>query len=116
MKTSEMTIGDVIMLPEFRKEIENVVKELRESRAFAKAQAFKRGEMLKAHPVETLMTQGEWNADFLIQEYNEVLNKTSTQPRTIRDFVNVIGNETFKKVMQKLIDDEKVADKRDGQD
>lgn len=107
-----MSIADVLKTPEFFKELSRLLDTLRGTRDKARRQT---GGVLKAHPIDKLIREDEWEAGKFSVLYAQVLDKVDkTHSSTVRAFIRSVGNEAFNKTMAKLIDDEKTRDKRSG--
>lgn len=69
-----------------------------------------KGMVLKHHnDYKRLKARGEWNAQSLLDHYAAVCSKVSTQPRSMRDFIEYIGDnasalwiQAERKAMEKM--------------
>lgn len=114
-KVAEMSIEDVIRMPEFLANLTDELEGLLRLRREARRIAGNKGSSLKSHPIDRL--EEMYNAGKFKQTYMECLNKENkTYSATVRNFIISVGNEAFNRTMVKLLNDETERDKRDGDD
>lgn len=106
----KMTIGDVLSTEEYKANLQDIINELRATRQNAA-----KGE-LKSHPIDVLTKSDLFHVVFMTGAYREILDKCSPYSSAIRAFIRDVCTEAFNKTMAKFVQDEKDADKRDGND
>lgn len=107
----KMTIGDVLSTDEYKANLQDIINELRATRQNAKA----KGE-LKSHSIDVLTKSDLFHVGFMTGAYREILDKCSPYSSAIRAFIRDVCTEAFNKTMVKFVQDEKDADKLDGND
>lgn len=102
-----MTIGEAIELPEFRKHLVKVMN----AEDAARDNALKRGGKFKYDPIAKLDNERRWNADVITCMYREALDKELNEPYRLRVYIRFLGdaalNETILELKQKAKNDEK---------
>lgn len=112
---ADMSIADVLTLPLFYNNATRVVRDIWNDRETARKKAGKKGERLKAHPIDALHAAGLLEPGKFVVAFAHVLDKVATGlPRAQRDVLHTLGMTAFQKTMQKLIDDEKAGNNGDG--
>lgn len=82
-----MTIGDVIKTPMFAEGLQKRIAsiDVENTRLYRKAEA--QGLRLKAHPIEVLKREGNWNVGNLAVLYAEICNKVCKLPTAQREYI-----------------------------
>lgn len=112
---ADMSIADVLTLPLFYNNATRVVRDIWNDRETARKKAGKKGDRLKAHPIDALHAAGLLEPGKFVVAFAHVLDKVATGlPRAQRDVLHTLGMTAFQKTMQKLIDDEKAGNNGDG--
>lgn len=91
-----MRVIDVVMSPEFKKQMEDCIEEIRQKRIEVGAAYFKRG------PLERLQERGEYNAESLANLYLGVLDSaldSNKYSSTTRGFIKLLGDEAYKRTI-----------------
>lgn len=109
MKVEELRIVDVVRSDEFRRELSEKLEAMQNVREKAKTEY---GSRLASHPIDYFIQRGCWNAETIASFFEDVLDKRSVLPRSKRDFVLSVCIPIFKKVMQKLIENEKKSEEK----
>ena len=101
-----MTIGEAIELPEFRKHLIIIMN----AEDAARDNALKRGGKFKYDPIAKLSNERRWNADVIKNMYLQALDKALNEPMRLRMYVRFLGdsalNETILELKQKAKNDE----------
>lgn len=104
-----MTIGEAIELPEFRK---HLIKIMRAEMA-ARDNALARGGKFKYDPITKLDNARCWSADTIERMYLKALDKKLDEPMRLRMYVRFLGdsalNETILELKQKEVNNEKTV-------
>lgn len=111
-----MTIGDVLILPEFRENLQAVMAAVNKSRKQASESAKAQEADLKRHPIDTLIEIGYWNANTMTAIYSQICDKKSSLSASLRKFVYDVCTDAFNNTIKKMLDDEKAANPSDGND
>ena len=109
MKVEDLRIIDVVRSDDFQSELKEKLEAMRNTREKARTG---HGNRLAAHPIDFFIQSGKWNAGDMSEQFAAVLDKKANLPRSKRDFVIEICVPVFKKVMRRLIDNEKNRMKR----
>lgn len=78
--------------PAFAEQLNGIIAEVKNGHDKVRQAAKDRGHNLKASPLLNLMSEGKFNADFILSEFPKVANKTSTLPSSQRE---IIGSVVF---------------------
>ena len=116
MKVSEMTIGDVLKLPEFKENLQAVMAAIKKDRWIAKENAYHARNELKRHPIDTLDEIGYWEANTMIALYTQICDKTCGLSSALRKFVFDVCTDAFNHTIKKMLENEKAANPSDGND
>lgn len=112
-KLDELTISDVIQMPEYYKEVNNTLAGLRKSRYEASIK-----HNLKAHPIDSLERKGILaDTGKFIVLYAEICERKAKElSSNERNFIKMVGLHAFNNVMKKLVEDEKKGNAVDRND
>lgn len=114
MDIKDLTIADVLKMPEFFDNIKTLIDELQEKRREAK---YLCGPYLKAHPIDKVIKNNDFEPGKLTVIFAKILDKQSVNySSTERQFIKSVGVEAFNKTMQKLLKDEEKRDNSNGED
>lgn len=100
---------DVLQMDAFQSALTERVNAMRNVRWRARIEY---GSRLASHPIDYFIQYGCWNAETIASFFEDVLDKRSVLPRSKRDFVLSVCIPIFKKVMQKLIENEKKSEEK----
>lgn len=88
--------------PQFEQQLNGIIAEFETECNKAKQAAKDRGRKLKASPLLNLMSDGKFNADFILSEFPKVADKTSTLPASQREIIgSIVFNAAKRAVLLK---------------
>lgn len=100
-KIEELSIGEFVATSEFQANMKIVLDQLEASRLKMANEARKRNLKLRRHPFDRLLEEeGELNASRMSDMFLGVMDKTLKKPAVIRDLIERIGLEAYKRTMQ----------------
>lgn len=99
-KVEELTIAEVIASEEFHTNIGKVMEEVGASRLKLADEARKRDMKLKRHPFDRLLDEADLSADRMCELFMDVIEKRCKYPALIRNIIDSIGMEAFKRTME----------------
>lgn len=111
MNTNEMTIADVIKLPEFKRNLMNQISTMRTDVERAKNRILIKGGLTKRIMLDRI---DDMTVDDLIEEFEKILLKKSDKPSAVRGFISSLCGNVFMKVFSKLKQDEAKQDNNTG--
>lgn len=112
-KIEKLTIGDVLVMPEYAEEIGKLIKELKDLRIAAQ---MTHGGNLKAHVIDRLIERDIFNVGDMTVAFAQVMNKEAKgYSAAERRFILDVGIEAFNSVMKGILNEEK-ADTSNGED
>ena len=112
-KVEDMSVADVLKLPLFYSNATKVLNDIWSDRETARKKAAKKGERLKAHPIDALHNAGILEPGTFIVEYAKVLDKVAAGlPRSQRDVISTLGGTAFNNTVKQLLENEKKGNKR----
>lgn len=103
MNTNEMSIEDVIKLPEFKGELTNQLCTMRTDVERAKNKILIKGGLTKRIMLDRI---DDMTVDDLIEEFEKILLQKSDKPSAVRGFISSLCGNVFLKVFSKLKQDE----------
>lgn len=113
-KVSDLLIIDVLKMPLFFKNVSIELKNIWKSREKAR-KLLKPNERLKAHPIDDLYNADLLNPTKFIVEFEKILDKNNVNlSSSEREVLRTLGMTAFNNTVQKLIDDEKKGNFRNG--
>lgn len=112
MNTNEMTIADVIKLPEFKGELMNQIFTMRTDVERAKNKILKNGGLTKRVMIDRI---GDMTVSDIIEEFEKILLKKSDLPAVVRGFISALCGNVFMKVFSKLKQNEAKQDNNTGE-
>ena len=98
-KVEEMTIAEMVATEEFRTNIKQVMDELGASRLKLADEARKRDRKLKRHPFDRLLEESDISPEAMSQMFLDVIDKKSGKPMIIRELIERIGMEAYRRTM-----------------
>ena len=107
MKTNEMTVDDVIKLPEFKGELMNQIFTMRTDVERAKNKILKNGGLTKRVMIDRI---DDMTVEDIIEEFEKILLRKSDLPAVVRGFISSLCGNVFMKVFSKLKQNEAEQD------
>lgn len=111
MKTNEMTVDDVIKLPEFKGELMNQIFTMRTDVERAKNKILKNGGLTKRVMIDRI---DDMTVEDIIEEFEKILLRKSDLPAVVRGFISSLCGKVFMKVFSKLKQNEAEQDNNTG--
>nr|UVX75204.1 MAG: hypothetical protein [Bacteriophage sp.] len=111
MKTNEMTVDDVIKLPEFKGELMNQIFTMRTDVERAKNKILKNGGLTKRVMIDRI---DDMTVEDIIEEFEKILLRKSDLPAVVRGFISSLCGNVFMKVFSKLKQNEAEQDNNTG--
>ena len=106
-KLKDMTVGDVIALPEFKVKMAEVIGAEIENHRKAEEEAVVRKMRLKRTPYDHLYERGVLEADRMIELYKAVLGQSLIGfSASERSYIGLVGQQAFRRVVMKLKEEE----------
>lgn len=99
MNTNEMSVADVIKLPEFKDELTNQICTMRSKWIDGRREVLCRGGVPKRIILDRI--DGMQVSD-IIGEFEKILLRKSDLPSTVRGFISSLCGNVFMKVFSKL--------------
>lgn len=97
------SVKDIILLSGFLDNLQAYVNVQREERkiALSHADQFGGGKMhAPAHPIDKTM---DWEMERWRDEYAMVVNKTSSQPKAVREYIEQLGNQAYRVTVANIV-------------
>lgn len=114
---ADLSIADVLKMPLFFDNVKTQLTSLWNDRETARKKAAKDNQRLKAHVIDRMHNNGDWEPGQFVVLFATILDKVATEySSSEREFIRAVGMTAFNITMQKLIDDEKKRDNSDGND
>lgn len=114
---ADLSIADVLKMPLFFDNVKAQLTSLWNDRETARKKAVKDNQRLKAHVIDRMHNNGDWEPGQFVVLFATILDKVATgYSSSEREFIRAVGMTAFNITMQKLIDDEKKRDNSDGND
>lgn len=114
---ADLSIADVLKMPLFFDNVKTQLTSLWNDRETARKKAAKDNQRLKAHVIDRMHNNGDWEPGQFVVLFATILDKVATgYSSNEREFIRAVGMTAFNITMQKLIDDEKKRDSSDGND
>ena len=114
---ADLSIADVLKMPLFFDNVKTQLTSLWNDRETARKKAAKDNQRLKAHVIDRMHNNGDWEPGQFVVLFATILDKVATgYSSNEREFIRAVGMTAFNITMQKLIDDEKKRDNSDGND
>ena len=104
----EMSVKDLLLSPEFKRNLKKVVSELQGERK-QKSVLYNKYE-LKRHPIDYI----NLDAAYLTIEYAAILNKKSQLSSNVRQFIKAVCEDAARKTIKQLQDNETAREVRHG--
>ena len=95
----EMSVKELLLSSEFKKNLQKVVSELQDER---KQKSGLVNVSLKRHPIDYL----NLDVNYLIAEYAAILNKNSQLSSNSREFIKAVCEHSARKTIKQLQDNE----------
>lgn len=111
MKTNEMTVDDLIKLPEFKGELMNQIFTMRTDVERAKNKILKNGGLTKRVMIDRI---DDMTVEDIIEEFEKILLRKSDLPAVVRGFISSLCGNVFMKVFSKLKQNEAEQDNNTG--
>lgn len=111
MNTNEMSIADVIKLPEFKGELTDQLFSMRSEFERGKNKILRTGGLAKRVMLDRI--EGMTVED-VIEEFEKILLQKSDKPSAVRGFIFSLCGSVFTKVFSKLRQDEAKQDNNTG--
>lgn len=114
---ADLSIADVLKMPLFFGNVKAQLTSLWNDRETARKKAIRENQRLKAHVIDRMHNNGDWEPGKFVVLFATILDKVATgYSSSEREFIRAVGMTAFNITMQKLIDDEKKRDNSDGND
>jgi uncharacterized protein (TIGR02757 family) len=114
---ADLSIADVLKMPLFFDNVKAQLTSLWNDRETARKKATRENQRLKAHVIDRMHNNGDWEPGKFVVLFATILDKVATgYSSSEREFIRAVGMTAFNITMQKLIDDEKKRDNSDGND
>ena len=98
-KIEKMSVAELVATEEFKSNIKMVFEQVSASRLKMANEARKRDLKLKRHPFDRLLEEDDLSPENLSKMFLDVLDKKSAFPVAVRDLIESIGMEAFKRTM-----------------
>ena len=116
-KVEDLTIADVLQMPIYLSNLENLLDSLKKSRSEARKKAHDEGKQLSSHPIDKLSKTDIWQPGNFIVAYANVMDKKlQGYSANERKFISDVGTEAFNSTMKALIENEKNGNIGNGDD
>ena len=104
----EMTVRDVLMLDEFKRQMLQVMDGEMAAQEKAAYNASKQGARISRTPQDRLRERKVWEPDLMVEYFGSVLNKSLIGfSAAEREYIYLVGMEAFRRTMKKLQEQEK---------
>lgn len=114
---ADLSIADVLKMPLFFDNVKAQLTSLWNDRETARKKAARKNQRLKAHVIDRMHNNGDWEPGQFVVLFAKILDKVETgYSSSEREFIRAVGITAFNITMQKLIDDEKKRDNSNGND
>lgn len=114
---ADLSIADVLKMPLFFDNVKAQLTSLWNDRETARMKAARKKQRLKAHVIDRMHNNGDWEPGQFVVLFASILDKVATgYSSSEREFIRAVGMTAFNITMQKLIDDEKKRDNSNGND
>jgi uncharacterized protein (TIGR02757 family) len=114
---ADLSIADVLKMPLFFDNVKAQLTSLWNDRETARMKAARKNQRLKAHVIDRMHNNGDWEPGQFVVLFASILDKVATgYSSSEREFIRAVGMTAFNITMQKLIDDEKKRDNSNGND
>lgn len=114
---ADLSIADVLKMPLFFDNVKAQLTSLWNDRETARKKAARKNQRLKAHVIDRIHNNGDWEPGQFVVLFAKILDKVATgYSSREREFIRAVGITAFNITMQKLIDDEKKRDNSNGND
>lgn len=114
---ADLSIADVLKMPLFFDNVNAQLTSLWSDRETARKKAARENQRLKAHVIDRMHNNGDWEPGKFVVLFATILDKVATgYSSSEREFIRAVGMTAFNITMQKLIEDEKKRDNSDGND
>lgn len=114
---ADLSIADVLKMPLFFDNVKAQLTSLWFDREIARMKAAQKNQRLKAHVIDRMHNNGDWEPGQFVVLFASILDKVATgYSSSEREFIRAVGMTAFNITMQKLIDDEKKRDNSNGND
>lgn len=114
---ADLSIADVLKMPLFFDNVKAQLTSLWNDRETARKKAARKNQRLKAHVIDRMHNNGDWEPGQFVVLFAKILDKVATgYSSSEREFIRAVGITAFNITMQKLIDDEKERDNSNGND
>lgn len=107
MNTNEMTVADVIKLPEFKGELMNQISTMRTDVERRRNEILKNGGLTKRIMLDRI---DDMTVSDIIEEFEKILLRKSDLPAAVRGFISSLCGNVFMKVFSKLKQNETEQD------
>lgn len=111
MNTNEMTVADVIKLPEFKGELMNQISTMRTDVKRRRNEILKNGGLTKRVMIDRI---DDMTVEDIIEEFEKILLRKSDLPAVVRGFISSLCGNVFMKVFSKLKQNETEQDNNTG--
>lgn len=112
MKTNEMTVDDVIKLPEFKHELAIQLSVIRSKWIDERNTILSAGGVPKRIILDRIK---DMTVSDIIEEFEKILLRKSDLPAVVRVFISSFCGNVFMKVFSKLIQNETEQDNNTGE-
>ena len=108
MNTNEMSVADVIKLPEFKAELTNQLCTMRTDVERAKNKILKNGGLTRRVIIDRI---DNMTASDVIEEFEKILLRKSDLPAAVRGFISSLCGNVFMEVFSKLKKYEQISNR-----
>lgn len=112
MKTNEMTVDDVIKLPEFKNELSLQLSAIRSKWIDERTAILHAGGVPKRIILDRIK---DMTVSDIIEEFEKILLRKSDLPSAVRGFISSLCDNVFMKVFSKLKQNETEQDNNTGE-
>lgn len=112
MKTNEMTVDDVIKLPEFKNELSLQLSAIRSKWIDERTAILHAGGVPKRIILDRIK---DMTVSDIIEEFEKILLRKSDLPSAVRGFISSLCGNVFMKVFSKLKQNETEQDNNTGE-
>lgn len=111
MNANEMSVADVIKLPEFKDELTNQLCTMRTDVERAKNKILRNGGLTKRIMLDRI---DDMKVSDVIEEFEKILLRNSNLPSAVRGFISSLCSSVFVKVFSKVKQNEAKQDNNTG--
>ena len=106
-KLEKMTVRDILMTDEYRRELRQVMNGEEDSQRRASQKAKAKGMRLQRTPLDALRDKGAWEPHTMVDCFGCVLGKSLTGfSAREREYIHLVGMTAYKRLVHRLKDKE----------